>query len=71
LIDQKQVNDIKLPAETSQQLQVLQARITSADIANIDLRRELVEVLKSLLNEISTLQKENRALKEKLGETQQ
>jgi hypothetical protein len=69
MIEQKQDNEIKLSPEINQQLQVLQVRISTSDMANVDLRKEMIEVLKALLNEVNNLQKENAELKAKQEKT--
>ncbi len=61
----QQKQTMALTDEVSQQLMVVQARFTAADLANMDLRKEINVFIQTLIGQISNLQKENAELKAK------
>jgi hypothetical protein len=64
MTEQKQ-EGIQLSPEATQQFKIMQARITNADLANMDMRKEIDMLIQVLLRQISGLQKENAELKAK------
>jgi hypothetical protein len=61
----QQKQTMALTDEVSQQLMVVQARFTAADLANMDLCKEINVFIQTLIGQISNLQKENAELKAK------
>ncbi len=54
--------------EIAQQVSILNARITNANLANNDMLREMDNTFKALVAKIDALQKENAELKAKSKE---
>ncbi len=65
MTEQKQ-ETIQLSPEATQQFKIMQARITSSDLAEMDMRKEINTLLQMLLAQINGLQRENVELKAKL-----
>jgi hypothetical protein len=65
-MSQQKQESTQFSPETIQQLKVLQARITNADLAEMDMRKEINASIQILLTQVDALQKENVELKGKL-----
>lgn len=65
---EKQQN-VQIPVELKQQINVLNARISNANFARGDLLKEMNNTLGTMVTTIATLQKENTELKTKAEET--
>jgi hypothetical protein len=61
----EQKPNIQLSPEAAQQFKIMQARIANADLAEMDMRKEINTLLQMLLTQITALQKENAELKAK------
>jgi hypothetical protein len=61
----EQKPNIQLSPEAAQQFKIMQARIANADLAEMDMRKEINTLLQMLLTQITALQRENAELKAK------
>jgi hypothetical protein len=67
--DQNFQQNIQLPPEFVPQFNLLNARITNANLANVDLLKEIDSVFKAMATRIAGLEKENAELKAKTVKT--